>query len=171
MAKTVQADDLDAFVDDDAGTGLPATEAGNADYGDDDVLDLSGVDENQQYPVLPAGIYPALLDTAEYGRSQKGNPMITWTFKVHNEDTGRDQRVWQYSVLNEDGFPRLKRMLLRLQPGYDTSQFRPRTSPQDFVGLECRLRLRVQAGREGNGPRNQIADILPPDEGSSSFIE
>lgn len=171
MAKSPATDELDEFATDTV-AGLPATEPGAVDdYSDDSILDLSGVDENQQYPVLPAGIYPATVDDAEYGRSQKGNPMITWTFKVYNEDTGRDQRVWQYSVLNEDGFPRLKKLLLRLQPGYDTSQFRPRTSPQDFIGLECRLRLRIQAGREGNGPRNQIADILPPDEGSSSFIE
>jgi len=158
--------DSDAYDPD--SVGLPATEGGVGD----EVLDLSGYDENAGPPPLAPGVYDARVDNAEWGISQSGgNPMITWTFVVQDHESGRERRVWHYSVLTEDHLGRLKRLIRRLNPDYDLTQFRPRSSAADFIGSPCRLRLRVQAGRGDQGPRNQVSDVLPPDEGSSSFLD
>src|SRR5256885_2405842 len=52
------------------------------------MIDLSGVDENADaFPVIPRGIYPAVVDEVTYGLSQSsGNPMWTWKFEISEGD-------------------------------------------------------------------------------------
>jgi len=129
-------------------------------------IDLSDVPDQLQYEVLPAGIYRATVDSVEFGYSQRsGNPMLTWTFKLHLAD-GRERTQFYHTVLTDQGLPRLKRTIMRLAPfaneEVNLRAFQPEDAGVLFTGTPCRVRLRIQ-NYEGQ-QRNSISDVLPPDE-------
>ena len=136
---------------------------------DDDslVFNLEGVSESGTFEIIPPGTYDAVIDNAEFGHSQRSNnPMITWIFTVPYND--RDRRVYFHTPLVEGSLPRLKRLLVRVDPSYPLAQFNAKQSPMDFIGKACRVKLGVRM-YEGQ-QRNEVRDILPPAEGATEFL-
>lgn len=50
------------------------------------------------YELTPKGLYPAIVESVEYGESAKGNPQLVWTFVLDldadNKFDGRKLKVW-----------------------------------------------------------------------------
>jgi hypothetical protein len=157
----VSADDLRALFPDmapapaDPGAGVPE---------EDITLNLTGVNENQTYKPIPPGTYDAIVFDSQFGRSNRSNnPMITWQFAVVGGEH-ENRKLYQHTVITEQGLPRLKKLLLRLAPEMDLSQFNPRTDPQKLVGRPCRIVVGV---RPYQGEiRNEVKDVQPAPQGS-----
>jgi Protein of unknown function (DUF669) len=141
-----------------------------ASGGDDsEVVDLGGVDENGQYPVIPKGDYVATVDEVEYGISQsKGNKMWTWRFKIEGGDhDGRT--LFYHTTFTEQGLPRVKQALVRVgRADLANSRFNPRDLAEngDLIGGRCIIRV-VQRPYEGQ-MRNSIRTVLPYKEGQAN---
>lgn len=74
-AKTTKQD-IEDQVDENEGTTFEE-EAG-------ETVDLSGVDENEGFEVLPKGVYSVIVESAEYKKSQAGNQMISLMLGVED---------------------------------------------------------------------------------------
>jgi hypothetical protein len=138
---------------------------------DGQFIDLSGVDERGTYTPVPPGIYDAWIDNAEYGQSKKGNNMITWTIKARfqgDDGTERDRSFFYHTVTNADSLPRLKRLVVRLNPDFDLTKFNPHRTLPEFIGRPCQIKVRVRA-YEGQ-MRNDVQDVLPASEGDGDFM-
>jgi hypothetical protein len=129
-----------------------------------EVIDLSEV-EAATYEVIPRGIYEGYVDDVEYGLSQsKGLPMLTWIIKFDAQDKERTLRY--YTTLIGDGAGRTKATLARLDPELDMTTLRPDDLAEHFQGMEVRVRVTIRPDRDDRKiKRNNIADLLPMDEG------
>lgn len=148
----------DDFFDEPAGDPDDAALGGG---GDDDEYDLSDVDENAGFTPVPAGVYNAFVQDAEFGDSQRsGKKMITWMFEIADgEFAGKTLRY--YTVLESDsGRGRLKKMLVRIAPQTDLKRFRPSTTPSELVGTPCRIKVAIRMYQGER--RNDLKDVLPP---------
>lgn len=139
---------------------------GTTGDGDNLVLDLGSVDEElPQFQPLPAGVYSCIIENAEFSTSKNGNPMITWVFRVV-EEQNEGRLLFYHTVLNKEaGLARLKRLLLRVCPDIDLATFKPKAFCEEGVALgrPCRVKIRI---RQYQGkPANDITDVLPPDDG------
>jgi hypothetical protein len=137
------------------------------------MIDLSGVDENADaFPVIPRGIYPAVVDEVVYGMSvSSGNPMWTWKFELSEGDyAGR--KLFFHTPFVENMMPRLKKVLSRIAPELLNGPFNPEQIANEsiLVGKECRIRLDIKMYEGKN--RNNVRDVLPPDSGTgeASFL-
>lgn len=151
--------------------GFDLTGGGGFTGDDNMVLDLGSVSEEMPgFEAVPPGVYSAIVENTDFTISQNsGNPMISWQFRII--DAQFDNRLMFYhTVLNkESGLSRLKRLMLRVCPDYDLSQFKPK----DFcdsgfaLGRPCRVKVRI---RPYQGKRvNDVTDILgPADDGFMS---
>lgn len=137
------------------------------------VFDLSNVEEQQGFELLPKGKYPAIVDEMDFSESQAGNPMIATKYKVvEGEHEGRV--LFDYWVLTgngaEFGQAKLKKFLVRVCPEVDLSAFNPADFCEEGVaiGRECLLDVAIQTQKKGDykgEKRNTIRDVLAP-EGS-----
>lgn len=138
------------------------------------MVDLTGVDENADaFPVIPRGIYPAVVDEVTYGLSQaSGNPMWTWKFELSEGDyAGR--KLFFHTPFVENMMPRLKKVLSRIAPDLLQGPFDPERIANEsiLVGKECRVRLDIKMYEGKN--RNNVRDVLPPETaggGEASFL-
>lgn len=135
------------------------------------VLNLDGVDEEMPgFEALPPGTYDCVVENTEFAPSSKGNPMITWVFKVI--DPQYDGRLLFYhTVLNSDaGLSRLKRTLIRVVPDINMGEFRPNAfcNEGQALGYPCRVKVSVKPYQ--GQKRNNVTDVLPPSEGAGSFL-
>lgn len=140
---------------------------------DDDVIDMSGVDENAGgFQVIPRGTYDAIVDDVVHGVSQRsGNKMWTWTLEVTTpEFAGR--KLFFHSVLTPEQLPRLKKILTRIAPELLEGPFNAREIAEQGVLSGKQLRVRVDVRKYEGQDRNNVKDILPPsdDNGESSFL-
>lgn len=144
-----------------------------ADDEEDAVLNLEDVDENAQIRPLPPGIYDAIVESAEFGRSQRSNnPMLTWRIRVQFEDDNGEHRervVFLHTVINQENLPRFKRTLIRVAPDADLSAIRPSQVDSIVAGRRCRVNLQTRTF-EGQ-LRNNVRDVLPPAEAAESFLD
>lgn len=138
---------------------------GGGDFGEDDgmVLDLDDVDESMPaFQALPPGVYDAIVENVEFGKSKKLNPMLTWTFTLTGEEY-KNRKMFYHNTLNsEAGVSGLKRTLVRLLPDGNFSKFSPKQFADEGIalGAECRLKLNV---KPYNGERrNNVVDVLAP---------
>lgn len=143
------------------------------DLGDNsgaDVLDLSDVPDNIEFEVWPSGLYDAVVDDVEYGRSQRSNsPMLTWKLQVNRGD-GKTRILYYYTTLSGDGLSRTKRSLVRVAPDIDLRNFVPQDAGLLLSGKYCQAKVKVST-YEGSR-RNQVSDILPAREGQTdSFLD
>lgn len=150
--------------------GAPAQATVNAaqDAGGD-VFDLTGVEENKSFELLPKGKYGAIVDELTFGDSSSGNPMITAVFQITDaEFAGR--KMYDYWVLGGDGAEfgkaKLKKFLLRVCPETDISAFHPAKfcDSGDAIGRGCTLEVAITTQKKGDykgQKRNQVRDILP----------
>lgn len=140
--------------------------------GDSMVLNLDDVSEDgPTFEALSPGIYNCVVENTEYGPSQKGNPMITWVFKVIDPQY-EGRLLFNHTTLNNDvGISRLKRILARVVPDVNMSAFNPQEfcDNADAIGLPCRVKVRIRPYQ--GQKRNDVTDILPPSEGSDFMDE
>lgn len=129
------------------------------------VVNLADVEEDKGFEVVPRGVYSAVVDSVEFGYSQRsGNPMWTWRFEISDgEYAGR--KLFFHSTFNEGGLPRTKKTLSRVAPELLEGAFSPEAIADDGVllGKECQLRVDIRK-YEGQ-PRNNVRDVLAPVDG------
>ena len=140
------------------------------------VFDLSGVEENKSFEVIPKGTYDAVVDELDFGESKAGNPMVTVKYALTSPEY-ENRVIFDYWVLqgkgSEFGLAKLKKFLTRVVPETDLSSFNPQTFADEgaAVGKECRLSLGIQTQKQGEykgEKRNTVKDVLAPE--SNSFI-
>jgi len=110
---------------------------------------------SDSFEPIPEGTYLARIISAEPKTSSSGNPMVEVVWEIQEgEFTGR--KIWDYLVLTENSYWKVKRYckrLLGLESGeeFDTS---------DFEGIDGVITVEIQAPTEGGrDPRNQIRDV------------
>lgn len=135
------------------------------------LVDLSGVDENGKFEVIPRGTYNAEVANVEYGISQgKGNKMWTWQLELTDEPY-QGRKLFYHTTFNEGGLPRVKKALIRLgktdllQTAFDPVKV---ADEGILIGLKCKVRVDVKP-YEGS-PRNNVKDLLPAGEGGQDFL-
>lgn len=131
------------------------------------VLNLDEVRESTAFECLPKGDYDAVVDDVTFGKSKKGDPMMTWKFKIDHEEYGK-RSFYYYNVLTQPlGLSSLKATLINLGMDIDWSQF----VPQDFadmgevIGLPITINLGIQK-YEGER-RNTVKKTMASTEGAS----
>lgn len=135
------------------------------------IVDLSGVDENAGFEILPRGIYNAVVDDLEFGYSQNsGNPMWTWRVEVEDGDfAGR--KLFTHTTFNEGGLPRTKKAIMRVAPELLEGPFDPEKVAESGVMLGKRLRVRVDIRPYQGEKRNNVREILAPGGGEDAFLQ
>jgi hypothetical protein len=164
MAKTDTA--AAGNTDDNNFQGVGSSESGGYAF------DMSAVDEDQGFPVAPAGVYDLAVDSLDFGQSQtSGNDMWTIRFLItggesdpSGEVAGKNIKFRHYQVFSVDQRGRAKRMLSCM--GRDDlandQNFDPKKVADDkiLVGTSVRARLNVRKSAE-YGDQNQVAQFLP----------
>jgi hypothetical protein len=145
--------------------------------GDGIVVDLSGVNETGNFPVIPRGIYSAEVDSLEYDTAKSsGNKMWTWKFKINDGGEFDGRTFFYHTVFSEGGMPRVKRTLARLKDagentGYAKSllggPFSPSRVADEGRLLLATCRIRVDIKPYEGQKRNNIKDVLSPLEDGS----
>ncbi len=134
------------------------------------VVDLSGVDEDAGYELLPRAIYNCVVDDLEFGYSQNsGNPMWTWRVEVEDGDfAGR--KLFTHTTFNEGGLPRTKKAIMRVHPQLLEGPFDPEEVAASgvMVGLRCRVRVDIRPYQ--GEKRNNVREILAPEGGGDDFV-
>lgn len=136
------------------------------------VLNLDDVDEKGPgFEALKPGVYDCVIENTEFGESKKGNPMITWVLKV-TDPNYEGRLLFNHTTLNNNmGIARLKRILVRVVPDVDLAQFNPKAfcDNGEAIGLPCRAKVSIQ-NYQGE-KRNNVKEILPPQNNQDSFLE
>jgi len=140
------------------------------------VFDLSAVEENKSFEVIPKGTYDAVVDELDFGDSSKGNPMITVKYSITSPEF-ENRVIFDYWVLSGNGadfgLAKLKKFLVRICPDVDINSFKPK----DFadtgvaVGRQLRVSLGIQTQKQGDykgEKRNTVKDILVAE--TNSFL-
>lgn len=133
------------------------------------VLDLTKVDGSlPKFAALDAGVYKAVIEEMSFAASSKGNPMITWQFRVTEPDNSiADGRLLFYhTVLNKDaGLGRLKRLLARVAPDMDIANIDVinMCNEGQLIGSACRVKVRIR--RFEGERRNDVTDVMSAEEG------
>lgn len=138
------------------------------------VFNLTDVEEDKKFELIPKGTYPAVVDDLTYGNSSNGNPMITVVYSITDPEY-ENRKIYDFMVLGGDGkefgLSKLKKFLVRVCPGTDISSFNPQAFADngEGIGRECRIALKIQTQKKGEykgEKRNQVSDILAPESGS-----
>ncbi len=140
--------------DEDQGAGFS-----DDDEGDGVVVDLSEVQDN--FEVLPKGVYPAIVHSVEYQISQNsGNPMWKVTMEI-SEGEYEGRKFPTYLTWRGNGLPGTKRTVTALWPSLLEGPFNAREVAEsgDLEGTACRIRLDIRP-YEGQ-KRNNIRSVLP----------
>ncbi len=136
------------------------------------VVDLAGVDEDGDFPVLPRALYNVSVASVAFVYSQaSGNPMWTWQLEVLDGDYA-EQKLFYHTVFTDKGIARVKKALMIL--GMDNlleGEFNPEEVADSdvLVGKECRARVDIQRfeGRQTNSVKSLVA--ADPD-GGGDFV-
>jgi len=145
--------------------GAAAAQSESAAFDEGMVIDLSNVDpEAGGFAVMPRGMYNCVVDDLTFGPSQRsGNPMWTWTFEVEGGDyAGR--KLWFYSPFTEDMKPRITKVLSRIAPELLSGPFSPGDIAAQGTLVGKRAKLRVDIRKYEGKDRNNVRDILPPEQ-------
>jgi hypothetical protein len=135
------------------------------------VYNLTDVEEDKKFELIPKGTYSAVVDSFEFGESSKGNPMITAVYSITDPEF-ENRKLYDFMVLAGDGAEfgkaKLKKFLIRVAPTTDISNFNPQTFSDQgtAIGLACRVVLKIQTQKQGDykgQKRNSVADILAPE--------
>ena len=160
-------------------TGFENTGNGGVASGNDSnglVFDLSGVQEETSFELIPKGIYDAVVDELEFGESKAGNPMITVKYQLTTPEF-ENRTLYDYWVLAgngaEFGLAKLKKFLVRVCPNVDISNFNPASFAEQglAIGNQCRVSVAIQTQKKGEykgEKRNSIKDVLAPE--TNSFL-
>lgn len=138
-------------------------------------FNLTSVEEEKKFELMPKGTYTAVVDSFEFGESSKGNPMITVVYEITDPEFEK-RKLYDFMVLAGDGkefgLGKLKKFLIRVCPDADLANFNPKTFSDEgvAVGRECRLTIGIQTQKQGEykgEKRNTVKDILSPDNAGS----
>lgn len=137
-------------------------------------FDLSGVEENKSFEIIPKGTYEAVVDELDFTESKSGNAMFAVKYSITAPEYEK-RVVFDYWVLSgkgaEFGLGKLKKFLVRVCPDVDITAF----NPQDFsdsgiaVGRLCHLVLGIQTQKQGEykgEKRNTVKDVLAAEDAS-----
>ncbi len=133
---------------------------------------LDGIDENQEYPVLPRGTYNAVVEQATFGSSRAGNPMVTWRLRATHE--GQGYTLFYHTTVNQRGLARLKRTFVRLDQGrgYVEKPLKEilRRVGEYYTGTRCKAKVDINVPtKEYPNKSNTVKEILAAGEGG--FID
>jgi hypothetical protein len=140
------------------------------------VLDLSGVEEEKSFEVIPKGTYDAVVDELDFGESKAGNPMMTVKYSLTSPEY-ENRVIFDYWVLqgngSEFGQAKLKKFLVRVCPDVDITRFNPKAFADagEAIGRQCRVTLGIQTQKHGEykgEKRNTVKDVLAPE--TNSFL-
>lgn len=137
--------------------------------GENLVLNLDAVDEkNTGFECMPKGEYECIVDDCEFGQSQRtGSPMITWKFKVVDEEY-QNRVLFFHNVLNKQfGIAMLKKTLIALGVDVDLANFNPQTFADEGEAIGLPIRVKVGIQKYQGEKRNAVKDVLPSQEGGS----
>lgn len=141
------------------------------------VFDLSNVEEEKKFEVIPKGTYPAVVDTLDFGESKAGNPMITIAYSLTDPEY-ENRKIYDYWVLTgkgaDFGLGKLKKFLTKVCPDVDIVSFNPKTFADEGTGVarECQITLGIQTQKKGDykgEKRNTVRDIAAADT-TGSFV-
>ena len=129
------------------------------------VVDMSGVDEAQEFEAIPAGMYPCQIIENEFGYSQsKGTPMWTLVLEVsEGEYAGR--RLWNHMVMAGKGMPFTKKDLAQIAPELLENPFSADDAEvvASMLGKDVIAKVKIQF-REGE-KQNNVRGLFAADEG------
>jgi len=140
------------------------------------VFDLSGVEENKVFEIIPKGTYDAVVDELDFGDSKAGNPMISVKYSITSPEYEK-RVIFDYWVLSgkgsDFGQAKVKKFLVRICPDVDLATFRPKDFADNgiAIGRQCRLVLGIQTQKQGEykgEKRNTVKDTLAME--TSSFL-
>lgn len=138
------------------------------------VFNLTEVEEDKGFELIPKGNYPAIVDELEFTESSSGNPMIAVTYQI-TEGEFEGRKLFDYWVLAgkgaEFGLGKVKKFLTRVTPEVDLTAFNPQSFADEgiAIGRELVVSVKIQTQKKGEykgEKRNQVADILAPSENS-----
>lgn len=147
---------------------------GAGEAADGMVFNLDNVSESTTFELIPKGTYDAVVEDFTFGESSKGNAMITVVYSLLDPEY-ENRKLYDYMVLTGDGkdfgLQKVKKFLVRVMPEQSISNFNPQSLADsgDAIGRECRVSVKIQTQKSGDykgEKRNQVADILAPENGS-----
>lgn len=148
----------------------PANQAAQVEGGGSMTINFADVPDETELPVVPRGIYPAVVDELTYGFSQSsGNPMWTWRFEISEGDhAGR--KLFFHTPFVEAMLPRVKKVLSRVAPELLQGSFNPEQIANEgtMIGKACKIRIDIKP-YEGK-PRNNVRDVLESGGSEGSFL-
>ena len=130
------------------------------------LVDLSGVDDFGEIPVMPRGMYGCSIENLTYGLSQNsGKPMWNVTLEVTQDGEYLKRKLFTHISFSEGALPRTKRTISRLWPSLLEGPFDPEAvaNSGQLLGTDCRARVDIEP-YEGK-PRNRVKDLLEPESG------
>lgn len=134
------------------------------------MVDLSGVDPDKGMEVLPRGIYPCVIHDCTYGNSQSsGNPMWTWVLEVESGEYQK-RKLYFHLPFMDSMRARLKKVLIAVAPELAQQAFDPEKIANEGYLLGKKLRARVDIRPYQGQPRNNVRDLLAPEDGAASFM-
>jgi hypothetical protein len=132
-------------------------------------IDLTNVQEDVGFDVLPKAVYPFVVENAEYKISQSGgNPMISLTLEIE-EGSYKGRKLFTHVVFSPKAMPMAKRTIARL--GLSSlleGPFNPEEVVDQFIGARGRARVTIEKW-EGEDT-NRVKAILPAG-GGDEFAE
>lgn len=131
------------------------------------VVDFANVPDQAAFPVIPRGVYDAVVDDLTFGHSQSsGNPMWTWRFELEGEEH-KKRKLFFHSTFIASTMPRVKKTLAALAPELLSAPFDPKKVAESGEMLGRRCRLRVDISKYQNQDRNNVRDVLAATAGGA----
>lgn len=132
-------------------------------------VNLADVDEDGDFPVIPRGVYEAVVDTVEFGNSKNsGNPMWTWRLTLTEGEYAK-RMLFYHTVFNAGGIARVKKALAVLGMEHLLKkEFNPADQDvmDELIGTICQIR--VDVGTYQGKANNNVKGLLKAAEGGAS---
>ena len=164
-SEALPAEDPFAHQDAEAAAGIGGDDLEN------DVFDLSDVEAVAGRELIPAGVYDAYVQSAEYGTSARsGNRMITWDMLLRLPDSQEYTfRQFYHTTFDAKSVGRTKHAInVVLNGDVDWSKTKPTDIADRLGGTYCRVKVRQQNSPE-YGKSMSIQEVLPPAEAMGGF--
>lgn len=137
------------------------------------VVDLSGIDEDVKFEVIPRGKYPGVVSAVSFEFSQSsGNPMFSWELEIESGEY-KGRKLFYHTVFKgaQGALARTKRTLKIVAPNLVDAQFDPQEVADEGSLLGARVTIVVDIKPYQGEKRNNVKDLLPPTEGGEDFLE
>lgn len=125
-------------------------------------VDMSGVDETGDFPVIPPRIYNAEVVSCDYSLSQaNNNPMWTIRLSITDDDDHEGRTLFSHIVFAAKTMARAKKTLITLGlPELAESKFNPEDEEvmEKLLGKTCRIRVGVKTYQGER--RNDVKAIM-----------